>query len=298
MNAIEKLDKILRRLSSKSRRATTRRVNCHPEVSSSCSDEDDLAEQQTDSSKNDRKGSSSRRIHLKPIIPTIQGVIATATRRSSVSAISYYRVYSAAMVCHHLQEELERAYNLQQQQQQQQQQQHQLQYVQQKPEEDGHPKTVETLDGQMLGVDNCDTFRSLVSPSRLPATRMLADDLVTQTVAGSATHDKSCESEDADYVSDYSTYGVQRSVTWKSVYELDMSMDESLPESCGRESGYLSGIDVRYSISAAESPALSPLGVAFFRAQPLFQRTLGAIPMTNISYNFKIIHLQFFIFLI
>lgn len=52
-------------------------------------------------------------------------------------------------------------------------------------------------------------------------------------------------------------------------------MDESLPESCGRESGYLSGVDIRYSASTAESPALSPHGVlAFIRQQPLFQRTL------------------------
>lgn len=174
------------------------------------------------------------------------------------------------MECHHLQEQLERAYNLQQQQ-------HQLQYDEQKPEEVEHPKIAETPDGKMLGDNNCETFRPLLLPSRLPVTRMLVDDLVTQVTTGSATHDKSCESEDADYVSDYSTYGVQRSATRKSVYELDMSMDESLPESCGRESGYLSGIDVRHSISAAESPALSPLGVAFFRAQPLFQRTLGTI---------------------
>lgn len=119
----------------------------------------------------------------------------------------------------------------------------------------------------MLSGDNCDTLRPL-----LPSSRLLG-----QAMVGSATNDKLCESEDADYVSDYSIYGVQRSTTRKSVYELDMSMDESLPESCGRESGYLSGIDVRYSISAAESPTLSPLGVAFFRAQPLFQRTVGMI---------------------
>lgn len=87
MNAIEKLDKILRRLSSKSRRATTRRMNYHPEVSSSGSDEDDLAEQQTDTSKNDRKGGSNRRTYLKPIMPTVQsiGTTTTVTRQSSVS---------------------------------------------------------------------------------------------------------------------------------------------------------------------------------------------------------------------
>uniref|UniRef100_A0A915PRN5 Uncharacterized protein n=1 Tax=Setaria digitata TaxID=48799 RepID=A0A915PRN5_9BILA len=255
MNAIEKLDKILRRLSSKSRRATTRRTNCHPKVSSSDSDEEDLAEQQMETPKNDRKSGGSRRPHPKPIMPTIQGSGTTAVARQSS-------------------EELERAraYNLQQQQ-------HQLQCNEQKPEKDEYPKSAEIPDSQMLGGNNCQTFRSLLSSSRLPGdTRMLVDDSVTQaTAVSSAAHDKSCESEDADYVSDYSVYGAQRSVTRKSVYELDMSMDESLPESCGRESGYLSGVDVRYSISAAESPALSPLGVAFFRTQPLFQRTLGTI---------------------
>ncbi|KAL3981443.1 hypothetical protein ACH3XW_43120 [Acanthocheilonema viteae] len=241
MNAIEKLDKILRRISSKTRRTTTRRVNYHPEVSSSGSDEDDLVEQQTDTSKNDRKGAGNRRTYLKPIVPAIQNIgTTTVTKQSS--------------------EQLERAYNLQQQQQQ-------LQCDEQKNKEDEHPKIAETPDDQMLSDNNCETFKSLLPPSRLSG----------QVVVGCATHDKSCESEDADYVSDYSTYGVQRSATRKSIYELDMSMDESLPESCGRESGYLSGIDVRYSISAAESPALSPLGVAFFRAQPLFQRTLGTI---------------------
>lgn len=86
MNAIEKLDKILRRLSSKTRRATTRRINCHSEVSSSNSDEDDLVEQQTDISKNDRKGGSNRRIHLKPIVPTIQNIGTTAvTKQYAVS---------------------------------------------------------------------------------------------------------------------------------------------------------------------------------------------------------------------
>ncbi|EJD74399.1 hypothetical protein LOAG_18281 [Loa loa] len=226
MNAIEKLDKILRRLSSKSRRTTTKRVNCHREVSSSGSDEDNLVEQQTDTSKNDRKGSSNRRTHLKPIISTIQSIATTTTAVTRQSS----------------------EYNPQQQQ-------HQLQYDEQKLEENRRPKIAKTPDDQMLGDRNCETFRT----------------------ANSSIHDKSCESEDADYVSDYSTYGAQRSITRKSVYELDMSMDESLPESCGRESGYLSGIDLRYSVSTAESPALSPLGAAFFRAQPLFQRTLGTI---------------------
>ncbi|CAG9529899.1 unnamed protein product [Cercopithifilaria johnstoni] len=239
MNAIEKLDKILRRLSSKTRRTTTRRVNCYPEVSSSGSDEDALVEPQTDTSKNDRKSGSNRRTHLKPVVPTIQNIgTTTVTEQSS--------------------EQLERAYNLHQQQ---------LQYDKQKTEEDEHLKILEAPDGQMLSGNNCETLKPLLPSSRLPG----------QATASSATHEKSCESEDADYVSDYSTYGMQRSATRKSVYELDMSMDESLPESCGRESGYLSGIDVRYSMSAAESPALSPLGVTFSRAQPLFQRTLETI---------------------
>lgn len=86
MNAIEKLDKILRRLSSKTRRATTRRVNCYLEVSTSGSDEDDLVEQQTDISKNDRKGGSNRRIHLKPIVSTVQNIgTTTVTKQSTVS---------------------------------------------------------------------------------------------------------------------------------------------------------------------------------------------------------------------
>uniref|UniRef100_A0A8R1XZX2 Uncharacterized protein n=1 Tax=Onchocerca volvulus TaxID=6282 RepID=A0A8R1XZX2_ONCVO len=233
MNTVEKLDKILRRLSSKSRRSTTKRANCHPEVSSSGSDEDDLAEEQIDSTKNDRKGGGNRRAHLKPMMPTIESTettTATVTRQSS---------------------ELERAYNLQQQHQQ---------YDQQKSGEDELSKTAEIPDGRMLSDNNCETFKALLLPSRLPGSRMLADNLMTQASVDTAVHDKSCESEDADYVSDYSTCGVQRNATRKSIYELDMSMDESLPESCGRESGYLSGIDVRYSKSAAASPALSPLG--------------------------------------
>ncbi|VDK66240.1 unnamed protein product [Onchocerca ochengi] len=279
MNTVEKLDKILRRLSSKSRRSTTKRANCHPEVSSSGSDEDDLAEEQIDSTKNDRKGGGNRRAHLKPMMPTIESTettTATVTRQSSVSekyfgisgfSSQYCHVYSAATICHHLQE-LERAYNLQQQHQQ---------YDQQKSGEDELSKTAEIPDGRMLSDNNCETFKALLLPSRLPGSRMLADNLMTQASVDTAVHDKSCESEDADYVSDYSTCGVQRNATRKSIYELDMSMDESLPESCGRESGYLSGIDVRYSKSAAASPALSPLGVTFFRAQPLFQRTLETI---------------------
>ncbi|VDK84607.1 unnamed protein product [Litomosoides sigmodontis] len=241
MNAIEKLDKILRRLGSKTRRTTARHVNCYPEVSSSGSDDDDLVEQQMDIAKIDRKGGSNRRTHLKPIVSTIQNIETTTVTKQST-------------------EEVEKALNLPQQQ-------HNLQYNEQKTEEHKHARVEETPDGQMLSGDNCETFGPL-----LPSSRLLG-----QTVMGSTTHYKLCESEDADYVSDYSVYGVQRSTARKSVHELDMSMDESLPESCGRESGYLSGIDVRYSISAAGSPTLSPLGVAFFRAQPLFQRTLGMI---------------------
>lgn len=97
------------------------------------------------------------------------------------------------------------------------------------------------------------------------------------------TPDKSCESEDADCVSDYSTYALQRGATQKSVCELDMSVDESLAESCGRESGYLSGIDMRYSISTTESPALSPLGVVYFRAQPLSLPALAAVTQQPIE---------------
>ncbi|KAM3727083.1 Photosystem I assembly protein [Dirofilaria immitis] len=252
MNTIEKLDKILRRLSSKNRRSTTRRANCHPEVSSSGSDEGDLAEKQLDTTKNDRKSGNNRRAHLKSIMPIIQNIGTTIT------------------ITRHSSEKLERTCNLQQQQ-------HQVQYDEQKFDESEHPKIGDTPDGRMLDDNNCETFTSLLSPSTLSNTRMFVDDSVTEANADSAAHDKSCESEDADYVSDYSTCGVQRSATRKYVYELDMSMDESLPESCGRESGYLSGIDVRYSISAAESPALSPLGVALFRTQSLFQRTLETI---------------------
>lgn len=69
------------------------------------------------------------------------------------------------------------------------------------------------------------------------------------------------ESEDADYMSDdHSTY----SRPHKSVTELDVSMDESLAESSGRESGYLSGIDLSFlnrSSTSSTSPAVSPQSI-------------------------------------
>lgn len=65
MNTIEgKFDKILRRLSSKSRRAA-RRINRPTEDSSSGSDQDDLNTQQTGNPKIDRKNGISRRVHQK-----------------------------------------------------------------------------------------------------------------------------------------------------------------------------------------------------------------------------------------
>lgn len=80
MNAIEKLDKIFRRLRRKNRRATTRRVR---KQSSSGSDENNLTAQQTDNSKNDRKIGNNCRPHLKPITPSVTTTI--VTRQPSVS---------------------------------------------------------------------------------------------------------------------------------------------------------------------------------------------------------------------
>uniref|UniRef100_A0A0N5AJL6 Uncharacterized protein n=1 Tax=Syphacia muris TaxID=451379 RepID=A0A0N5AJL6_9BILA len=70
------------------------------------------------------------------------------------------------------------------------------------------------------------------------------------------------ESEDADYVSDDHSY----SRPSKSNVELDVSMDESLAESSGRESGYLSSIDLsflnRSGTSSISPPTISPHSAA------------------------------------
>lgn len=92
-----------------------------------------------------------------------------------------------------------------------------------------------------------------------------ANEQTTQYYSTPPFYEKSCESEDADYISDYSLYSRPR----KSINELDMSVDESLADLSGRESGYLSGIDLTFinrgSPSSGDSPALSPRGFSFGR---------------------------------
>lgn len=86
-----------------------------------------------------------------------------------------------------------------------------------------------------------------------------------KTTQSLVVEDQTCESEDADYVSDHSTYSRPR----KSTTELDMSMDESLAESSGRESGYLSGIDMSFlnrSSTSSDSPAVSPKSMTLAHA--------------------------------
>ncbi|VDK30357.1 unnamed protein product [Gongylonema pulchrum] len=110
--------------------------------------------------------------------------------------------------------------------------------------------------------------RSLIAASTQPPSAA-SENTQAGAEVNSFVHHRTCESEDVDDVSDYSAYG-QLNAARKSANELDISVDDSLPESWGRESGYLSGIDLRYSASAAESPALSPC-VVVKNLQPLLR---------------------------
>lgn len=248
-DAAKETDRVIRRVSSRSRRIAIR-ARRKTEGSTSDSDHDE------DSPKLGRKGE-----HKMPSVKTSQQKLAIYGPRIDINPqdnfkiittilgicqlnISFFHIWLAASI-----------YNLQKSFSMLAQTVRELPQPQRKL--DFLSKAVEnnTEGGKEISLNPSNQFaRSSKQTSeggckQLPKTHCSADDLNTG------------DSEDPDYVSDHSMY----SRPHKSVTELDISMDESLAESSGHESGYLSSVDLSSFLnrgsSSTASPAVSPQSI-------------------------------------
>ncbi|VDN04533.1 unnamed protein product [Thelazia callipaeda] len=252
MNAIEKLDKILRRLSSKNRRGSTRSILRSSDISGLCRHEDNFGKQQVETSNNGWKTKDDSRGHFKSIVTAIQNIeMKTKTKLSSVSE-KYF--------CLLTEEQTKKA-------------------VQRKNEFHEVQGEVQT-EYCKISKDRmlcCDKYQTSATRMLLPSLPLVTDDLLAEITT--TVDDKSRQSQKTtENISDYSVSEMQDDAVRKVTY--DMEMYESLPSSCRRESSYLSGADVRHCLSTTEPSTLSSLssfGMVFSGAQPRFHRTVETI---------------------
>lgn len=244
-----KIEKIIRRVSSKSRRSA-RRARHVADESSSCSDLEDRSPSATP--KVERKNTSIRRVNQKSsnsskLILSSSDKLKEClfTFRTQPVKISFFHLWLASaayQIREYLRTVSERSSN-----------------SSQRPRKSDFFLCSPILKREKAKDEASTAFFPLIKSSKQSCRN---EEDVKQLPS---KVDKACESEDAEYVSDYSSYSRPR----KSLNELDMSMDESVAESSGRESGYLSGIDLsflsRNCPSAGDSPAVSPQGTTFLR---------------------------------
>ncbi|VDM48217.1 unnamed protein product [Toxocara canis] len=243
----KKIDTLLRRVSSKSRRAA-RRARRVASDSSSGSEFDDCSASLTP--RCDRKTLGSRRsLHKLPSYSKLNSLPSTEKLREEnlltklgirKDRVSYFSIWFAVSLCH-LQKALLALVRMERQQK--------------------NSSSSESQNTEPTSRSIADHRHKTNCSKPIEVFKLYS----TDAQSSRSGQDKSCESEDADYVSDYSLYSRPR----KSINELDMSIDESLADLSGRESGYLSGIDLSFinrgSPSSGDSPALSPRGFSFGR---------------------------------
>lgn len=281
MDAIGKFEKLLRHVGSKTRRAVTRRLKNRKEDYGSGSDQDDLIQQPIDGFKKDRKSSNNRRANPKSVMMTSDTIetasMATAAAAAAASAASAAATAAAAAAtaAAATEELLKKVSNSDEQQSSQKQK--------QKQKHEKLPVSGKGSIKQMLANDHSQISKPLLqSPGSLDIQTAEENSASHSVSVCLVTHEKSCDSEDVDYMSDYSPGETQQNPTQKSVNELDVSMDESLAESCERESGYLSGIEARNIASRADSPNGNN---TVTRGQPPLQRTLEPIIQQSCDNN-------------
>uniref|UniRef100_A0A915BI35 Ycf15 n=1 Tax=Parascaris univalens TaxID=6257 RepID=A0A915BI35_PARUN len=264
----KKIDKLLRRVSSKSRRAA-RRARRVANDSSSGSEFDDCSPILTP--KCDRKVLTNRRSLSKlSSYSKLNNIPSSEKYREEAfltvfgihkSHISYFHIWFVISIC-----QLQKALTTIMRQKEKNQL---LSSDSEKSDKDSkspllHYDRVATVRRQQQFVDHHHSTNGNKSTETFDKYHD-TNDQATQYYSAPPLYEKSCESEDADYVSDHSLYSRPR----KSINELDMSVDGSLADLSGRESGYLSGIDLMFinrgSPSSGDSPALSPRGFSFGR---------------------------------
>lgn len=259
-----KIDNIIRRVSSKSRRAA-RRARRVADESSSGSDVDELSPSLT-TPKIEHKTLSNRRSMQKPSSNSKLASSQSDNLREYLSVlgicpakITYFHIWLAASIYQLQRNLLENA----------------------NTKKFSSPVQKDTVTENLANSHKCSPEKQKgkpVSPSN--ETSRTTSQVVEGLPQKLSGYEKACETEDADYVSDYSIYSRPR----KSINELDMSMDESIAESSGRESGYLSGIDLSFlsrgGPSSGNSPAISPQGTTL-RDKGLFHRPLKLKSFTH-----------------